>query len=88
MKDKYDYESFKLLCQSADVVQLTVGEFAQKVGMLAVAIQRYNLSPVESYSELIKEMNEEYKRASEQMTKTPSCGSCNSKKLNDGGKVK
>lgn len=60
LSDPYDYDSFVARCLEAGVIPLTVGEFAQKVGMLMTAKRRHpELSARDAYEEFIAIVNAE-----------------------------
>jgi len=61
LKNSFDYAEFVSACDVAGVPPLSLGEFAQKTGMLKVAINMYPQdSPKDAYLHFIKTMNTEW----------------------------
>lgn len=96
IKDKFSYKEFATTCIYREVHPLTIGEFAQKVGMLMVAIYEYpNKTPADAYMELVKRMNSDYSAKGDnpnnlhqtQPTSGGGCSSCGKKKNSDGGMI-
>ena len=79
LKDPFDYDEFCHACTISDFEPLPVFEYAQKMGMLAVAIKRFKSGCAETdYRAFIQEMNS---AASQKSTtnSTGGCGGCGKK---------
>lgn len=88
----FDYKEFKAKCEADNASVLPIGEFAQKVGILKVAIVKYpGLAPLEAYLKFIEDMNRssaiEEKRSKDVPFST-GCGSCGGGKKEAGGQLR
>ena len=85
-KNKFDYKEFVTTCIYQNIDPLDISEFAQKVGMLSVAMVEYpHLKPDEAYLELIKRINSKHSNNSQSKS---GCSGCNKdNQISDGGKV-
>lgn len=78
--DMFDYDLFCQACSNAGVPALQLGEWAQKIGMVQVALRRHpDLSPLEAYQRFVSEMNNSLPVVTtEDATRkqAAACGSC------------
>jgi hypothetical protein len=82
LKDKFDYEEFLTLCQRKDIPPLSIGDYAQRVGMLQVAMLKYgDRKPLQAYLDLVDEMNAAHGQGKMNRAALPeSKGCCGGKK--------
>ena len=83
LKDPFDYDEFVKACLIKEFSPIPISEYAQKVGMLMVAIKRFKgVTPEEAYKAFIQEMNEHYSGNHSISTSNPKggCSSCGGKK--------
>lgn len=86
--DIFDYDLFCRACIDAGVPTLQLGEWAQKIGMVQVALRRHpDLSPLEAYRRFVSEMNNSLPAvttdvSTSNQTQATGCGSCG------GGRVR
>jgi len=92
LENPFDYEEFKLKCKAENTPILSMGEFAQKVGMLKVAIVKYpGLAPLEAYLRFIEDMNRLSVIEEEKSKNAPpgtGCGGCGGSKKEAGGRLR
>lgn len=90
-ENRFDYKEFATACIQQSVPVLSINEFAQKTGMISVAMAEYpDLQPAEAYLELIKRMNSEQGNNQQPVNSNTQqkqgCSGCG-KKIQDGGIV-
>lgn len=63
LTDIFDYAEFKNACVTAGVLPLNIGEYAQKIGMLKVAMNMFpEDTPQDAYMKLVEYMNNEWQQ--------------------------
>jgi len=91
LENIFDYEDFKVKCEAAGKPLLPIGEYAQKVGMLKVAMRQYGgLDPQAAYMKFISDMNEATDLAVAESKANPhkGCGGCGGGKKEAGGQLR
>ena len=59
LADPFNYQAFLLSCAEAGIQPLSIGEYAQKTGLLLVAVRQYpKETPLSAYLKLITNMND------------------------------
>ena len=79
LQDPFNYDEFAKACLVKDLSPMPIYEYAQKVGMLMVAMRCFKgVSPEKAYLLFIQEMNNAYSQKSNS-SQTGGCGSCGKK---------
>jgi hypothetical protein len=77
----WDYEEFVEACKKKGIIPLTIGAYAQKLGMLTLArVSFSNLDDKEAYTALTEEMNKSVKH-SIPGEERQGCGGCGANKV-------
>lgn len=76
LQDPFNYDEFVKACLVKEFSPMPIYEYAQKVGMLMVAIRCFKgVSPEAAYLAFIQEMNNTYSQRTVTSSKG-GCGSC------------
>lgn len=92
LNNRFSYKEFSIACISQNVDILSISEFAQKVGMISVAMTEYpDLEPDKAYLKLVERMNQSYSNNTNNHVNNKPQGGCSScgkqNQISDGGKV-
>lgn len=76
LENPFDYEEYKIAGEMAGIHVARIGNYAQVVGMLKVAIYQHpDMEPEQAYSAFLTEMNT-LMPETERQTSSKGCGSC------------
>ena len=79
LQDPFNYDEFVRACLVKEFSPMPIYEYAQKVGMLMVAMRCFKgVSPEAAYMAFIQEMNNAYSQRTNTSSKG-GCGSCGKK---------
>lgn len=90
LKDPADYGEFVAACKQSGIRPLPIGHYAQKLGMVLVAMIRFpGVAVDQAYLKLIDEMNAVAVIAAGQPVPATPCGGCSKQPtdLDNGGPV-
>ena len=75
LTDMFDYNEYTKVCLKLDIAPLYISDYAQRVGMLRVAMHRFKgVSADKAYTAFIMEMNKVAQEKKQQ--KSPTTGGC------------